>query len=107
MFWIGSTRWLTPTVIPVAGSSGFTLLIFDHNGANASAIRPIKRARIRVWLAITARWFTMRYVDLIAPWTSGVGCSRVMGHLLLGLQRRRWLRYTIFWPGDFARIAFA
>jgi hypothetical protein len=49
----------------------------------------------------------MRYVDLITPWTSGVGCSRVMGHLLLGLQRRRWLRYTVFRPGDFARIAFA
>jgi hypothetical protein len=56
-------------------------------------------------LGVVARGFAMRYVNLIAPWTSGVGRSRVTGHLLFGLEWWWRFRYPVLWPRDLAGIA--
>jgi hypothetical protein len=84
-FWIGNAWGLIPAIAPAAGRRRFTLLLFDNYGPDTSAFRPVVGTRIYIRLAVAARGFAMRYVNLVAPWTPGIGRSWVTGQLFFGL----------------------
>lgn len=63
--------------------------------------------RVRVWLTATRSWLAVWDVDVVAPGTSWVNCTRVM-HMLFRLQWwGRLRRQTVLRPRDFTCVPLA